>query len=36
VHWKRAKCYAEGNIKVTGRYNGKYIMVSVFFMNNPG
>jgi len=25
VHWKKAKYYAEGNINVTGRYNGKYI-----------
>jgi len=36
VHGKRAKCYAEANIKVNGRYNGKYILVSAFFMNNPG
>ena len=35
AHGNRAKCYAEGNIKVNGRYNGKYILVSAFFMNNP-
>jgi len=23
VHGKRVKCYAEGEINVTGRYNGK-------------
>jgi hypothetical protein len=27
VHGKRVECYTEGKINVTGRYNGKYILV---------
>ncbi len=36
MHGKIVECYAEEKIDVTGRYNGKYILLSAFFMNNPG